>query len=553
MTVFFAWFLKNIVDLAVNHNLPQVLRMVGLGISITIVTAIMNYGVSYVRTLTIESISRDLSIDVYQEIMRLPGSSYDMYHSGDLMARLTNDISTIVRIMGFHALNVIRGPLMIISAFVYLVTLNKVIAVLCIAFGPLALIVGFIKGKWLRENGRNIQGYYGRVFGFLSESLAGHVVIRSFGLENIFHDKYKRERNNLLSLEIKEFKIRSLFGIGSQAGGGIVFFACLGLGGYFIVKGSMSVGALMAFVTLVQQLIGPFKGMSNQLSDLQRSLASAERIWQIFDEPKEELCTAGLPSRASDARIDLRFDHVTFRYGSEQNLPVLNDLTLTIPAGKIVALVGPSGAGKSTLLKLAMGFYQPTEGNVYFDVPLAAQLPASAARSYVSYVPQDTYLFSGTIRENLLYGRPEAHEIDIMRATKDANIHDYISSLPDKYDTKIGENGLRLSGGQKQRLAIARALVKNAPVLLLDEATSSLDSETEVAVRDAVHKLLKNRTTLVIAHRLSTILHADTIVVMDAGRIVEQGTHDELLSKNGLYARLYHAQYETTKHPIRKY
>ncbi|KPV39328.1 ABC transporter ATP-binding protein [Alicyclobacillus ferrooxydans] len=545
ITLFNAWFLKGVTEAAVQHELSKLEWLIVASLIVSVLSSVATYWNNYFSFMTTNKTSRDVMQALYQRTLQLPVSVFSQYHSGDLVSRVTNDVKTAVGSIGGQLLNLFRLPLTAGAAFFYLLKLNPKFAMICLSFGPIALCAGLILSKLLRRNSKQIQDYYGKMHGFLNESFAGHIVVRTFGLQGMFRQKFIHDLHDLLRLEQREVKLRGRFQIISQLGATAAFLICMGLGGYYVAQGSMSIGSLLAFVTLMYQLMAPFTEMGTQFGNFQRSLAAGERVWKLFEEPVEWDTHSDAPELSQALPISLNHSvtlaNVSFSYDGETN--VIHSLNLSVPAGKVVALVGPSGAGKSTLLNLLLGFYRPTSGRIYFDERPTELLNPTELRSFLTYVQQDTYLFSGTVRQNLLYGNPNASELAMVRAAKDANMHDFILSLPEGYDTEIGERGMRLSGGQKQRIAIARAILKDAPILLLDEATSALDMETEYAVKQALDRLMKNRTTIVVAHRLTTIHHADLIVVLDKGRVVEQGQHHELLRNNELYARLYQMQF----------
>lgn len=567
-TLGYAWFLKGITQAAVDHSFRRVGWLLIFGVAQFALDITVGFYDGYLRSVTMNKLKMDLRNHLFGHVMHLSSRFFADHHSGDLLSRLTNDVDSAVGGVGANLINLIRLPLTAVAAFIYLYGMNKQMSLLILLLGPVVLVSAVLFSKYLRLNGQRIQSQLGKVNSLLSESLAGTMVIRSFALEGHFSNRFRKDTEYLLSLQTKDAKLGGGFRVGARTGSTIALLLCLGLGAYNVANGRMPIGSLMAFISLMQHLVSPFTGMARHFSGLQRSLAATERIWQVLDAvdetPTSVVRRHARRRRTSFPRVSVKephsdeslilqgpglasqvpsihFSQVSFSYDGHQN--ALDNFSLTVPAGNVIAVVGPSGAGKSTLFHLTLGFYPPNSGTVYLAGEPYERLGSATLRSQIAYVPQETFLFSGTVRDNLRYGRLDATDADILRAARDANLHDFILSLPNGFDTEIGERGVRLSGGQKQRISIARAILKDAPILLLDEATSALDSETEHLVQEALDRLMENRTTMIIAHRLSTIRHADSILVMEQGRLVEQGGHEELLMKNGTYARLYRLQF----------
>lgn len=548
-SLFFAWLIMHVTDAAVAADMGRLKLLLAVGAVFVAVSGLTIFANSYLQAMTVNKVRKMLSNDVYRHLLKQPVRFYSERHSGDLLSRLTNDLQAMENAMGYSLLALIQMPLMAGMALVYLFTLNWQLALLCLLLGPLALGAGSLMGNWLRRNGRTVQNELGRLTGFVADTIAGQLIVRTFALGRQFAERYERDTERLYKLEQKEAKAFSFYRAGSSSFGTALFLFSLGVGSIFIAQGKLTVGTLMGFVMLLRQLVSPLSGLSGVWNAMQRSLAASERIFELLDAKPE---TGELPQRTRQKPLleGICFERVSFRYGeSADSAQVLDNCSFDVPAGQTVALVGPSGAGKTTLFHLLLGFYAPESGRVAMDGCDVKTIERSELAARLAYVPQDTFLFSGSIRDNLLYAKPEAAEAELVAAAKHANAHDFIISLPEGYDTEVGERGGRLSGGQRQRLAIARALLWDAPVLLLDEATSALDGESEQLVQEALARLAAGRTTLMIAHRLSTILNADRIVVLDAGRVVDQGRHAELLARCPLYARLYEHQFRSEPLP----
>ncbi|MED0673566.1 ABC transporter ATP-binding protein [Aneurinibacillus aneurinilyticus] len=541
MTIGMATFLKLVTDATVNKNIQQLEHLFLVGIILILFVCSVIYMNSYLSSIAISKVTRDLRVKLFEKILGLPTPKFLKYHSGDLLSRLTSDINNVAGLVGNNLLQMFKLPITAVAVFIYLLKVNWQLSVVCLLIGPAFLLIGGFFGFLLKKISRDIYDELAKVNSFLNDILSGHEIVRSFILEQVFLKKFIGQSNNVLSLQLKQAKLSSIMRAGSSSAGAIAYLLNLGLGAFLVAKGALSIGSLLAFVSLMHYLIYPFTGMVSTWISFQQSVSAWDRILQILDSPGE---TRNLPEYIphKEGVHSIHFRNLCFSYDGEKN--VIENFNLSIPAGKIIALVGPSGAGKSTLFKLFLGLYQPTSGSIHLDSQSIKTLSPSALRSSIAYVPQESYLFSGTIRENLLYGRANTTEEELIKAAKIANAHEFIMSLPDKYDTEIGERGVKLSGGQKQRISIARAVLKNSSILLLDEATSALDNESEYIIQESLDRLMESRTTLVIAHRLSTIKNADCIIVMDKGQIVAQGRHNYLLKHNDLYARLFHLQFQ---------
>jgi ATP-binding cassette subfamily B protein len=539
LTFAFAWFLGNITDAAVQSDLHRLKWLVPVGASFIILSVISAYFNEYLQAVAVNAVKRDLKARLYKHVLLLPTKEMAHHPSGELSSHFTNDINYIDGIIGMNLMNLIKFPIISVGIFIYLAHISWELSLLSLFVAPIAVVAGAIFGLMLRRNSSKILKIAGDTNSHLNETFWGFLVIRSFTLENLFYKKYLRKNQELYSLELKEAKLRGWFHAGGDAIGSFVFLVSLCLGAYFVLNNSITVGSLMSFVNLTNHLVYPLTGLAGLWAGFQRSISAVERILIILEQPTE---SADLPvdSPLKPVLKSIQFRNITFSYEGKVN--IFEHFNLQIPAGKVVALVGPSGAGKTTLFNLLQGFYKPQSGKILVDDCSTELLTPSELRHFFAHVPQETFLFGGTIKENLLMAQPDITVAEMMRAATIANIHPFIMSLPQGYDTEIGERGLRLSGGQKQRMAIARAVLKDAPILLLDEATSALDSETEYLVKEALARLMKNRMTLVIAHRLSTIHNADLIIVMDKGKIVQMGRHHELILDDGLYRRLNRIQ-----------
>lgn len=540
LTISFAWFYGTITDTAVQGEFHKLKSLLFVAIVLICIDFVVSYFNIYLESYITSNIKRDLKEHVLKRIMLLPTPKLSKIRSGDLLTHFTNDINCINGVIGSNLMYLIQLPFISMVVFFYMLHIHWQLAAFSLLLFPIAIVIGGLFGILIRNNSRHIYNKIGELNSNLSETFQGLFVIRSFLLERIFAKKISEQNNEFFGLEMKNAKLRGSFYVAGNAVSSISYIISLCLGAFFVTNGSITIGSLLTFITLMQHLINPLTGLAGLWGSFQSSASAVERISIVLDEQPEGL---DLPiyTKTSTFPKSIKLKDVTFYYESETE--IFHQLNLEIPTGKVIAFVGPSGAGKTTLFHLIQGFYIPQSGQILMDNIPIHNLSPSELRSSFAAVTQETFLFGGTIKENLLLARPEITELEMMNAAIHANIHEFIMTLPNQYDTEIGERGVRLSGGQKQRLSIARAILKDAPILLLDEATSALDSESENQVKVALDRLMKNKTTLVIAHRLSTIQHADLIIVIDEGKIVQQGTHQELMEEEGLYRRLTEAQF----------
>ncbi len=535
LTLVFAWYFGKLTNTAIEADLAGLKSLAFLGIGLIVVSIGISFLNTYTETLATNGVKRDLENDLYTKVLQSPFSVMNKQHSGDLLSTFHNDIHSLDGVIGSSLIDLIKMPVIYIAVFLYLFQLNAVIALISLCAAPVALAAGAIFGLLLRGNGRRTQALLSEKSSLLHETFQNHAVIRAFPIVSLLFGKFKDHNNRLFTLDLQNAKLQGWFDAGSYAVSSIIYLISLSLGAFYISNNQMSVGELLTFLNLVNHLVYPLTGAAGQWAGFQRSIASVERISRLFDRSVHDRPVTTMP-RADCRPGPIRFDGVTFHYEDQQKL--FEGLHLTIPAGSVTAIVGRSGAGKTTLFHLLQGFYHPSEGHIYIGEQDIAQLHPSELRNWFSYVSQEPQLFDISIRENLSYARPGLTDEAIREAAARVQMDDYIMSLPDGYDTQMGERGVRLSGGQKQRLTIARALLKDAPILLLDEVTSALDTQTERQVRQAIEQLMQGRTTLMITHRMAAARDADQIVVLDQGQIVQAGTHMELMQSDSYYRRL---------------
>jgi ABC-type multidrug transport system fused ATPase/permease subunit len=510
----------------------------------TIGLALAGIPFAYFKTLSVGKFSEQtlalLRKSVAARATVLPLAYLEERHSGDLLSVINADLAKLKTMTSSDLLQLTGQTIRAIGALIYIFSVNWLLALVSTILTPLIFIAISALSSPIARRTTQMQEEIGQVNSIAQDSLAGLLVVKSFNLVRILDDRFHLLNSRALKRGLGIARLRAII---EAVGSGLSitpFIIAMGFGGYLVIHHQLTFGAIFAFINLLNWVVNPLGSLPGIIASISEASGAAQRIFEILDhEIERESGTVTRPDKGADTAI--RFKDVNFAY--QENTPVLKGLTLDIPMGQTVAIVGHSGGGKSTLLKIILGYYSLPEGRVsLFEHDLQEwQLPA--ARSQMAFVAQDTYLFPVSISENIRCGKPGASQAEIEQAARLANIHDFIASLPEGYNTLVGERGARLSGGQRQRVSLARAILKDAPILLLDEPTSALDTESEALVQEALDRFAANRTTLVIAHRLSTIKDADRVLVLDEGKIAEEGTHDELIARGGLYLDLYQKQF----------
>lgn len=495
---------------------------------------------SYLLSRVGEGVVADLRRTVYRHLLTLSPRFFETRKTGEITSRLTSDISTVQGVVSSALVQIFSQTLTLVGTVIILFVTNWRLSLLMLSIVPVVVLAAFYFGRLLRKVSKEFQDRVADANARAEEAIGGIRVVQAFTAEPLEARTYADLIGASFKVALRRARIRAIFNP-------VVFFAMftaigivLWYGGRLVIAGELTPGQLVAFLVYTFSVAGAVGAFSGLFSQFQEALGASSRIFKLLDE-KSDLPEPANPLKLGSVRGEVRFEQVSFGYG-ERGV-VLEDVSLAAQPGEVVALVGPSGAGKSTLISLIPRFYDPTAGRILLDGVDIRDLTLYDLRSNIALVPQETQLFSGTVAENIRYGKPGASDAEVIEAAKAANAHEFITSFPDGYATIVGERGIKLSGGQRQRVAIARALLKNPRILILDEATSSLDSESEALVQEALEVLMQGRTTFVIAHRLSTIRSADKIVVLEAGRIVQQGTHQELLAAGGLYKELYELQF----------
>ncbi|SNB45017.1 lipid A export permease/ATP-binding protein MsbA [Geobacter sp. DSM 9736] len=481
--------------------------------------------------------------DVYRNGMFLGLRFFHAHPTGTLMSRVLNDVNAMQEGVGNVITGLFRdgfGALFLLGMIFYL---NWKLAIIAFLVIPLTVVPAQKIGRRIKSLSSASQGKMGDISSILQETFSGIKVIKAFGLEereigkfhakNLEYYRFMRKSIKYEGLSVPVMELLTSLGIA----------AVIWYGGYQVINGSMKPDAFLSFIAAMILLYNPIKKLNSAYNVAQRAIGAAVRVFEMIDEPRD---IVDHPDAVSAGRVkgEVRFDKVSFRYG-EDDEPVLREVDLTAGKGEIIALVGPSGSGKTTFVSLIPRFYDVTEGGVTIDGIDVRRIRLRDLMRQIALVDQETVLFNDTIANNIRYGKSDATDAEVEAAARAAYAHDFILDMPEGYETNIGDRGVRLSGGQRQRLCIARAILKDAPILILDEATSALDTESEQMVQEALNNLMANRTTFVIAHRLSTVLHADRIVVLENGRIVESGRHDQLVAQAGLYQKLYAMQFQT--------
>jgi subfamily B ATP-binding cassette protein MsbA len=501
---------------------------------------LVNFGSAYLIEYVGQRIVEDLRNALNSHLQSLSLSYFHRTPTGTIQSRVTNDTTLVREALTQSSASMMKDATTLLALVIVAFLKDWFLALIAFIVFPAAILPLMGVYKKVRTSSRRGQGSLGNLTALLQETIQGNRVVKAFGMEDYERKRFATENSRLFRHSMKAGRLRAFVPPMVELVAACGIAAVVWYGGASVISGERTQGAFVAFLTAMMLLYEPFKHLTRTNAAIQNGLAAAERLFEVLDEQNE--ITEHPDAQALDGfRQEIRFDNVGFRY---QDDCVLRNINLPIRAGEVVALVGPSGGGKSTLSDLIPRFYDVKEGQITIDGVNIRDLTIQSLRAHIAVVTQFTFLFNDTVRNNIAYGAPDRPLEEVIAAAKAANAHEFITALPEGYDTMIGELGVRLSGGQRQRLAIARALLKNAPILILDEATSSLDTESERLVQAAVEQLMVGRTVLVIAHRLSTIQRADRIVVLAEGNIVEEGRHSDLLARNAQYRRLYDLQFQ---------
>lgn len=522
--------------ITVQHDRDRMTELIGLFIGLVLLQGLCSMGHSYLTTWISQRVVADFRTHLFAHLQNLAVSFFAKRRTGELLSRLMNDVTVIQSIVTETPIDTAKQLVTFIGGIGFLLAMNWRLCLLILLLLPLLVLVAKFFGRKLKSLSTSIQDQTAALSTLLEEVISGIRIVKSFVQTKREEGRFLLQVQHGLALSLKRARIMALFVPVISLLTFSAAAAVLWYGGTQVIEGTVTPGDLFAFVLFAGILIGPFSSAARVFAQIKEAQGATQRVFEILD------ATADIRD-APDAHVlstvkgHVRAEQISFSY--DPRTPVLSHLSFEAQPGELVAFVGPTGAGKTTVINLLHRFYDPVEGRITVDEHDLKQVTVDSWYRQVALVPQETILFGGTILDNIRYGNPEASEAAVEEASKAAHAHEFISAFPDKYLTVVGEKGINLSGGQRQRIAIARAILKNPRVLLLDEATSSLDTESERLVQEALERLMEGRTTFVVAHRLSTIQRADRILVLDKGRVVEEGTHAQLLERKGLYHYLY--------------
>ena len=531
------WVIKDVVDrVLMDKDVYMLYWVIAAILIVFLIRGITTFGHRFLMGYIGQRVITDLRYSLYKHLQKLSISYYDKRRTGEIMSNLTNDIAALQSAIVENFVSLVQEGLIFIGSFISMVYLQWKLTILCLVIVP--LVTGTIRffGRKLHNSGRTVQEKLADVTSMLQETIQGVRIIRSFNRTDFEIQRFQSVNESNFNATVRTIRQQSQMTPFVEFFSAFAVTAIIWYGGMSVINGVMTSGELIAFLMYAINLANPVKRVAEAVGNIQKSLAAADRVFHILDTRPDTI----EKENAKELVINdgcVKFKHVKFHYN--EGHPILEDFDFTAQAGKTIAIVGPSGAGKTTVANILPRFYEVTGGAVYIDGVDIRDVTLSSLREQIGMVPQDTMLFNTTIKDNILYGRLDATDEEIWEAVRAANAEEFIKALPQGLQTMAGDRGVVLSGGQRQRISIARAILKNPKILILDEATSALDTESEKVVQDALDKLMIGRTAFVIAHRLSTIKHADHILVLNNGRIEEQGTHEELISRHGLYYELY--------------
>ncbi len=539
--LYMPWIIKDMIDKVLMERDMAMLNLIAGGIIVVFFfRGIFYYGQSYLVSFVGQRVVIDIREALFEKFQRMPLAYFDRHQTGEIMSYVTNDVQALQNALVDKLIELVTESSVLIGSITLMFYLDWKLTLVTLITVPLVGQAMNIFGKKLKKSGIVIQERLADINSLLQESISAVRVVKSFVRERYENERFHRQNELNFQAEMKNVQLTSLLTPTVEFLAAITVTFILWIGGYEVVQGDLTAGALVAFLTYAVNLANPVKRISRIYGTVQRAMAAIDRVFGVLDmEETIRDRKNAVPLPEIEGRVAVK--DVSFSY--KEGAPALSHVSLAASPGQLVAFVGPSGAGKSTIANLIPRFYEVNEGAIEIDGHDVRDVTLDSLREQIGIVPQETMLFSSSVRENIRYGRLDATDKEIEEAARAANAEEFILQLPEGYETKIGERGLNLSGGQRQRISIARAILKNPRILILDEATSALDTESEKIVQAALDKLMVGRTSFAIAHRLSTIFNADCIYVIDGGRIVERGTHEELLAAGGLYSTLYNIQF----------
>lgn len=523
-----------------EKDINMIIIFAAILVGLYIIRMFLKYFVQYYGHVIGVKMQAQMRKDMFTHLEKLPYSYYDEHETGKIMSRMTNDLQNVSELAHHGPENFFICGVMIIGSFAYLLTINWILALIIFACVPFMVAISLFTRKRMRNAFTETRKSIAGINASLESSISGIRITKAFANQDIEDKKFDISNKEYVKNRSIAYKAMGIFSSSTNFVMDLFNVACIVGGGIIaITTEAFSTADYTAFVVSVSLFISPLTTLINFVEQYQDGVTGFKRFLDVMDEKVEYEKPNAIKNITLAGKID--FNHVFFNYETKDH--ILNDVSFSIKKGETIALVGASGGGKTTICHLIPNFYQPTSGTIKIDGINISDISLNALRKNIGFVQQDVFLFTGSIKDNIQYGKPDATDKDIISASKKANIYDFIMSLPNKFDTQIGGRGVKLSGGQKQRISIARVFLKNPSILILDEATSALDNATEILIQQALNKLSYGRTTLVVAHRLSTIKNADRILVVEGGKIIEEGTHSVLLSQNGEYAKLYNLQF----------
>ncbi len=522
-----------------DNNIRMVVICGGALLCVYLLRMGLNYFIQYYGHVMGVKMQAQMRSDMFNHLEKLPYSFFDNHETGKIMSRMTNDLMDISELAHHGPENLLISTISIVASFIYLCTINWWLTLIVFACVPFLVLITMILRKKMRSAFMRSRQSIGEINAALESSITGIRVTKAFNNSEIESQKFEEGNKKFVHARTDAYKAMGQFHSGTSFINDIFNVVVLIAGGFFLSKGFIQVGDYTAFTISVGLFIGPVMTLIGFMEQYQNGVTGFQRFLEIMDAEPEKDDPQAEEMKVAEGHIEFKNVNYSYNEGEE----VLKNVSLDIKKGEKFALVGPSGGGKTTICHLIPHFYDVKDGQILIDGKDINKITRSSLRANIGIVQQDVYLFNASIRDNILYGRPGATEEEVIEAAKRANIHDYVMSMPEGYDTVIGERGVKLSGGQKQRLSIARVFLKDPAILILDEATSALDNTTEILIQNALDELCKGRTTLVVAHRLSTVKNADEIAVVSGGKIIEQGTHEDLIASDGVYAELYKLQF----------